>query len=241
MSVQSVDRAIHLLSEVGAQPAGLVTLADRVGLPLTTTSRILGTLEEQTAVRRDVDGTYFLGPWVRGLAAKLSPTPSIRDIALPVLIELSGTLDEATCISVPVGHETLTLAQYDTDRAVQAQNWEGRRWPITGGGSGAVMMSTWPAERVRLLLDPLSSAERKTVHALVESARKTGLSWSQDSYVEGLSSLAAPVLGADGSAVAAVIGYGPSYRFPKRSAKKTLERAVAAAAQKITDALGEAV
>ena len=38
--------------------------------------------------------------------------------------------------------------------------------------------------------------------------------WTQDEYVPGVSSVAAPVFGTDGRAVAAVHVHGPSYRFP---------------------------
>ena len=238
MSVQSVERAIHLLEVVAESPGGLAAVADRSGLPLTTVSRLLATLEERAAVRRDTDGIYSIGSLVRHLGGQALPAPSIQDVALPELIRLAQDLNEAACVSVPVGGETLTLAQYDITRPVQVQNWEGHRWPITGGGSGAVMMATWPEDRVLSLLESLTPTERRSVKRLITEANRTGVSWSEDTYVEGLSSVAAPVLGADGAAIAAVLSYGPSYRFPHKRARRKIESAVTSAAQAVTEGLG---
>ena len=60
--VQSVGRAFRLLEAVGSSPSGLTELARRVDLPVSTTSRLLGTLEALGAVERSDDlGIYRIG------------------------------------------------------------------------------------------------------------------------------------------------------------------------------------
>ena len=68
----------------------------------------------------------------------------------------------------------------------------------------------------------------------METATRTGVSWSHGSYVEGLSSVAAPILDADGSAVAAVLAYGPTYRFPAKGDLRRTNETVIAAGTTIT-------
>lgn len=233
--MQSVDRALRLLEAIGEKPCGLAEVAERVGLPLSTTSRILSTLEAREAIARRSDGVYVVGAMVQKLAgAESATTSSIQAAAHPELVALSDKLEEAAGLSVPIGHQTLTLLQVDAPKPVQAQDWTGHRWAITGGGSGAVMMSTWPASRVDPLLEHLPAAERTELRREIAEARRRGVSWSHGDYVDGLTSVAAPVLMSNGQAVAAVLGYGPSYRFPSKGAVRQVEKLVVLAARGVS-------
>jgi DNA-binding IclR family transcriptional regulator len=235
MAVQSVDRALDLMELIGEQPGGLVDLSQRADLAPSTASRLLGALTDRGAVHRDDDGAYHLGPLVHRLASTGSVSPVLIETrAAETVAELAIRLDEAACISIPVGSETLTVTQSAVSKPVQAQDWTGHRWPITGGGSGAVMMATWPTQRVEPILARLDAATRASVASEIASARAAGISWSHGTYVEGLSSVAAPILGPDGTAVAAVLGYGPSYRFPAEGREATVATIVAEAGATIT-------
>ena len=61
-TVQSIDRAFGVLRALAAGPAGVTDIADRVGLPKSTVSRMLSTLEELGAVEQvSVGGEYRIG------------------------------------------------------------------------------------------------------------------------------------------------------------------------------------
>ncbi len=240
MSVQSVERALHLLEAIGEGPCGVVEASSRVGLPLSTTSRLLAALESRDAVVRRADGLWEIGALVNRLAGLESPSVvTIQELVAPALADLVDSLGEAAAVSIPIGHETLTVMQIDSPQPVRAEDWTGHRWPITGGGSGAVMMSTWPAERVEPLLEWLGAEERTTLRREVAEARRRGVSWSRGTYVEGLTSAAAAIVGGDRQAVAALLVYGPSYRFPSkgtiRRVEKTLLDAAAAVSVQMED------
>ncbi|MFQ5556917.1 MAG: IclR family transcriptional regulator [Acidimicrobiales bacterium] len=237
MAVQSVDRALSLLEVIAQRTRGLADAADSTGLPLSTAARLLGTLEERGAVTRDERGRYAIGALVRGLAGGDRSTASIQDAAHLELVRLSGALDEAVCLSLPIGHETLTVFQTDQPRPVQAQDWTGHRWAVTGGGSGAVMMATWPSSRVEPLLAHLGEAEQRRAREEIARARGLGVSWSHGTHVDGLSSVAAAVVDRSGLAVAAVVGYGPSYRFPPEGGARAVEGHVVEAAAAISKKL----
>ncbi len=235
MAVQSVDRALRLLEVIGEHPCGLVEAAARTDLPLSTTSRLLATLEDRDAIARGPDGVYVVGAMVQRLAGSESATTSsIQAAAQAELVALSDTLDDAAGLSIPIGNQTLTVMQVDVPKPVQAQDWTGHRWAITGGGSGAVMMSTWPASRVDPLLDTLRAAERTELRREIAEARRRGISWSHGAYVEGLTSCAAPVVGPAGQAVAALLVYGPSFRFPGKGAVRRVEKTVVLAAGRVS-------
>ena len=235
MAVQSVDRALDLLELIGDRPGGLVDVAERAELPLSTASRLLETLRARNAIERTEDGVYRIGAFVQRLGASGGSTAATLETkGAAAIAALADELDEAACISIPIGAETLTLMQIAVPKPVQVEDWTGQRWSITGGGSGAVMMSTWPTERVDRLLEPLTPARRRAFRNEIAEARKVGYSWNHGSYVEGLSSVAAPICDAEGIAIAAVIGYGPSYRFPARGRTKVIASAVVAAGETIS-------
>lgn len=238
MAVQSVDRALRLLEAIGEQPSGLADIAHRVDLPLSTTSRLLAAMEERAAIARRSDGVYVIGPMVQRLAgAEVASTTSIQAAAHEELVQLSDRFGEAAGLSIPVGNQTLTLMQVDSPKPVQAQDWTGHRWSITGGGSGAVMMSTWPADRVDPLLAELSAAARSDRRREMAEARRRGVCWSHGTYVEGLSSCSAPVVAGSGQAVAAILLYGPSFRFPAKGAVRRIEKQVVLAARRVSKSL----
>lgn len=236
-TVQSVDRALKLLETIAAEPQGLVEVSSSVDLPLTTTSRLLATLQQRDAVHRDHDGVYRIGPFVRNLAASDRSTASIEAAAHRHVAALADELGEAACISIPIGAQTLTIMQIDVPKPVQAQDWTGHRWDITAGGSGAVMMATWPVSRVDPLLVPLSRSERDRARSEIQSVGTSGVSWSHGTHVEGLSSIAAAIVDSTGRAVAAVLGYGPSYRFPPTDQVAAIEENVRATALAISNDL----
>ncbi len=230
--VQSVGRALSLLTEVARDPAGLTELAGRSGLALSTASRLLGTLEQGGAVSRSDDGVYEIGPVITAMNPVVDTAgASLQSISYPYLSALSAELTEAACLSVPMGRERLTLVQVDVPRPVRAEDWTGDRWPIAAGGSGLVLMATWSIERVMEVLgeDPLPPE--------LDEVRERGVAWTHGDYVEGLSSVAAAVVSPDGVGRASVMAYGPSYRFPLGDSVRDVEQAVRRCAREISTEL----
>ncbi|NOX29640.1 MAG: helix-turn-helix domain-containing protein [Actinobacteria bacterium] len=237
MAVQSVDRALSLLEAVADEPCGLADIAKRVDLALSTTARLLKTLEGRQAVIRDGNGRYSIGSFVTGLSDGAQLTANIQDAAHDQLAWLADVVDEAACLSIPLGTEMLTLTQVDVPRPVQAQDWTGHRWSITAGGSGAVLMATWPESRMAPLLASVSPKECRSIRAAITKAAESGVCWSRGSYVADLSSVAAAVVDRDGRGVACVIAYGPSYRFPAKNQMRRIEQAVTEAARVVSEKL----
>ena len=232
--VKSVERAIALLSQVAHDPGGLVDLAAATGLPTSTTARLLATLEGLDAVRRDEHGTYRIGPTVAVLAVPESGDPSRRDLALPYLEELATTLDEAIGLSVVTGQESVTIAQVDTPRPVQAENWEGSRWPLAQGPSGHALVATWPPEEIEGFV--AAHPEIPELAKRIADRPTSGIWWSVGDYVEGLTSAAAPIFDSDGRGIATLYAYGPSYRFPSAESTPLIEAALLDRAARISRA-----
>lgn len=234
VAVQSVVRSIALLGEVANEPRGLVDLAEAARLPTSTAARLLATLTDVDALRRDADGLYRIGPAITSMAAGGDVAPSLRGLAHPHMVELVAAVDEAVGLSIRVDDATVTIAQVDAPRPVQAEDWYGTRWSLLGGGSGFAMLATWPdAEVERVLQDANDPA---WVRAGVAAARRNGVSWSHGDYVAELSSVATAIVDRTGRAIGALYVYGPSYRFPRQATDVDVEQRLRATAERISRA-----
>lgn len=245
-TVQSVERALKILTAISSTPGGLGDLARRTELPLTTTARLLVTLEEADVVTRGSDGVYQIGPAIEAMASKPLLGPSIQAVAQRHIAELADDLDEAVALSIPLVHDSLTILQIDAPKPITVQNWTGFRWPLTAGGSGRVMLATWPADQVNEVLSrPLRSCTPRTItderkiRSRLDDIRLARVCWSHGEYVEDLSSVAAAIVDPRGQAVASILSYGPSFRFPLEGEAERIARSVLAVADRISHDLQE--
>lgn len=239
--VQSVARAISLLGEVAHRPAGLVGLAAAVDLPTTTTARLLATLESVDAVRRNDAGVYRIGPAIASLAASTDFDTSLVRLAQPHMVDLVAIVDEAIGLAIPAGKDTVTIAQTDAPRPVQAQDWTGSRWPLHAGCSGVAILATWSDDEVdRVLTGDLVALTEATetdpgrVRERIARARRDGIAWSRGEYVDDLSSAAVAITDDTGRGLAALYAYGPSYRFGGPDGRATVEAALMDRAARIS-------
>ena len=244
-TVQSVERALSLLEEVGREPGGLVDLAARVDLATSTAARLLGTLESAGAVRRLDDGSYRIGALVQGMADSVDPGVDLQTAADRHLVEMAAHLDEAVCLAILVGTDTVTIRQVDAPKPVRAEDWTGTRVPLHAGCAGLVVMATWPDSEVdSYLAGELSDCSEHTVtdpgelRRRVDQIRSAHAMWSHGEYVVGLSSCAAAVRDARGRAVGALYTYGPTYRFPPADRADEIAALVRERADEISADLG---
>lgn len=247
--VQSVERALSILRAVGNCPGGLVDIAARTGLPTSTASRLLATLQREGALRRDAGGVYRIGPDIVAMAGP-SAGSDIVALARQQMIRLADDLGEAVALSVPSGNTTTTIEQIDAPKPVRAEDWTGTVVPLHAGCVGLVTLAFWEPEDVDAYLDV--DLETFTQHTVVDPASirarlasiRAGESlWTHGEYVEGISSIAAPIRNERDHAVAALYTYGPSYRFPPTTAGSTgspddIARRVMRSAIEISIALG---
>ena len=89
-TVQSIDRAFAVLRALVGGPAGVTEIAERVGLPKSTVSRMLSTLEELGAVEQvSTGGNYRVGFAMIELGAAARPGRSLVTTVRPHLANLT--------------------------------------------------------------------------------------------------------------------------------------------------------
>lgn len=241
-TVQSVERAFLVLQCLAGGPAGVSEVAERTGLPKSTTSRLLATLVEVGAVEQsDGLGIYGLGQTMIDLAAAASPGESLVSIARPHLAELVAQTGEAAGLGTLDGFEVYYQDQVDGDHEVQVRDWTGESVAAHVVSSGLVLLAfaadSVRAEFLKTELEPWTEKTTTDPAKLAERLdviRKAGFAWTFEEMSEGLSSVAAPIFNPAGTAVAAVHVHGPSYRFPLEGSMEDIAAEVVAAGQRIS-------
>lgn len=239
-TVQSIDRAFSVLRSLASGPAGVTEIADRVGLPKSTVSRLLSTLEELGAVEQvSVGGEYRVGWTMIELAAAARPGRSLISLARPHLAELTRLTGEAAGISIPDGRDMLYLDQLTPDSELQVRDWTGHRIPLYAVPSGHVVLAADAALAQQVATEPLTPFTPHTIKtgkALLQRlqlVRHDGYAWALEEFAVGLNSVAAPVRTTDGRVIAALHVYGPASRFPGAQQAAELGELLKATADKI--------
>ncbi len=245
--VQSVERALAILREVGSGPGGLVDLANRVELPTSTAARLLTTLEDQGCLRRDGAGIYRIGPAIIAMAGPQAGS-DVVSVSDPHMAVLADELGEAVALSLPAGPITTTVLQMDAPKPVRAEDWTGTEVPLHAGCMGLSTLAFAPPDQIEdYLAGPLERFTEATVVApsairkRLERVRRGEALWTHGEFVDGLSSVAAPIFNEAGHAVASLYTYGPTYRYPAQGtsgvgsgawvAERLVERADAVSAE----------
>lgn len=244
-AVESVVRAIRIVEALAQSPAGLSETARRVDLPKSTVARLLTTLEELQAVERGEDGRlYRLGPVFRRLSSAAGGPAQLTAFARPYLDELTALTGEAAGIAIPDGFKVHYVDQTEAEHPVQVRDWTGELIPMHVVPSGLAIMAHWPERQTSRYLS--RKLERMTSNTIVDpdeirerlgETRTKGYVWVYEEFVEGINSVAAPVLERNGLITAAIHVHGPAYRFPGDDDAGRIGEAVAESAYKLSAAL----
>jgi len=211
-SVRSVERALDILDCFGPSQLelSLTDISRRINLAMSTTSRIVGTLEKRGyLVRSEESQRYSLGPKIVQVGALGFSNVNMRRAALPYMRELNKIYDEGVCLYVVQGDARICIECVESSRPLRRVINVGDRQLLTRGAAGRTLLAYLPEDQRRQLLsrDPFTTEE-----ALAE-LRSTGYTVSLGEREEGVASIAAPVMNARREVVAALAMSGPSARF----------------------------
>jgi DNA-binding IclR family transcriptional regulator len=212
-------------------------------MPRSTIHRILGALEQMSLLTRLAGGTeYRLGPELIVLGARAQRAFDIRTIARPELKALNEATGENITLDILDGWEVLILDEVKGRGLLGLETEVGTRWPAHASGTGKVFLafagSSFPEKEATL--------RRFTEHTIVswdvlndalDVIRDRGYATNVEELESGYTTVAAPVLGRDGVAEAA-ISVGGSVHRVTRDRIPELADLVKAAAQRISERLG---
>ena len=211
-SVQKSCRILRSLTE--PRVSRLSEIAGQAGLNKVTTLRILEVLCREGFIRRDdKTKTYSLGNEVFILAAALRDRDDLRARARPSLVRLAATSEDSVLLSVRSGGtESVCVDREVGSFPIRANYLDiGSRRPL-GIGAGAMALLAWqpqaeieailPLVEQRLPQYPNISLE--WLKSEIGRSRERGYTVFLNMLVERMGAVGVPILGPDGTAVAAI-------------------------------------
>ena len=226
--VAAVQRAIAILGELAAARGELGTneIARRTGINVSTISRILATLVSGGLVEHvTATGRYRLGVGVIRLANAAGERLDVRSLARPHLEDITGRVQETSTLSVPGGHEAVTLDYVQSPLSVRSVAEVGRPSAAHATAVGKVFLAhggTVPA-------GPLTAFTERTIvdhdvlRVELERVRERGWGQALGEREEDLNAVAVPVLDPAGKLVAILGVQGPAVRFSPRVRRSAVE------------------
>lgn len=246
--VQSLERAASILTAFSAEAPALTMgqIVQHSGLPRSTAHRLVVNLLRLGFLSRDPQtDTYRLGLLLAELGAVALSGLDLRQRARPVMERLATQTGEAVLLAVLDGHWSVYVEKIEGRHALRMTATVGGRKPLHCTATGNTLLAYLPEERVRQILAEagLPRLTGRTLTALepllarLATIRQQGYAVDDGESEEGLAGIAAPVRGADGAVVAALVVAGPTPRMLP-GGRPALAPAIIAAADEIAAALG---
>ncbi len=218
-----VGKALRLLSLLGDYPEGvaLSELGRAAGFPVSTTHRLLSSLQAEGFVRSDPESKrYALGLRLFELGQRVSHARGFAGVALPVMERVSAHTGEPTLLAVRDGSDQLYVHAVPGSRQVQIRGEPGTRGPLhcTSMGKCLVAFASVP-ERTRLVaeldlpgLAPRTITARAAFEREIDLVRTQGYAIADEEHEAGIRAAGVPVCGPDGVAIAALSTAAPAFR-----------------------------
>jgi DNA-binding IclR family transcriptional regulator len=188
LPVRAVQRALDLLDCFSGERAKL-TLSEAArltGLPVSTVSRLLATLENAGFLRRSA-GAYACGQRLIQIGLNGLRNLPIYEVAEGHLAHLTEMTGESSYLGISGDDGRIVyVRQCLSPKSIRHAAWLGRTVPVQGTAIGAAMTGNVGTHRF--------AATRQTLEADVTA-------------------IAAPIYGPEGSIVAAINLTGPTYRI----------------------------
>ena len=236
-----IGRAIRLLDLVIAEgPLRFAELEELSELPKATLHRLLNELAEERLVQFDERGlTWSAAFRILEMANRIWTRSDLRHLARDQLLALAALSGETVQISVLADTHTVVIDHVESAASVRHSAAVGNRTPVYCTGSGKVLLAWCEERRQREIVSRLSFArtapntitDRAALLAELARVSERGYAIDDEEYYPGTRCIAAPVVDADGAAIAGLSITAPTFRVRLRQLERWRTELLAAAAE----------
>ena len=223
-TIATVERAADVLNaftDADGDTLGVTQIADELQLSKAVVHRILASLRTRGFVEIDEESRrYSLGPAALGLGLTYLQKIDVRDLARPLLRDLSDATNETATLSIRRGMQRMYIDQVTPDREVKMIVQLGHPYPLHAGGSSKCFLAHLPPDVVdEYLAGPLESmtpsteSDPATLRRQLAEIRSRGYSLSLGERQPGAGSLASPIFDHQSEVAAVMSVCGPIERF----------------------------
>ena len=209
-TVQSVDKAIRLLNELGSakQPLSRGELAHRTAYPKSTVHGLLASLRQGGFVMQsEQDGRYLLGVRLFELGSLVRESWSVLARVRPYMQNIALQTGESVDLAILDGKELLIIGHEDATNSVRVVTTVGARLPLHCTALGKALLSAMSDTEAKRLLQvqelvsytPHTFTETMRIIGELANVRASGTAIENGEYRIGLRAVAAPIYAAEGT------------------------------------------
>lgn len=242
--MKSLHRAIDLI--LTFQNRTLLNtdeMAKTVGWPKSSVYRFVRILRERGLLLLDPETRkYRVGPVLYQLGRMGGP--DLCHLARPVLESLTKESRESSYLSMRNGWEAQYADCVDSQESIRFTAPLGKGTPLYAGASAKVILAFMGEDERRTYLQTVrlkclciaTIQSKRKLNQRLSLIRTRGYDFSQEELHRGAWGLAAPILGKDGEAVAAIAITGLKFRMPQKRLSRFISM-VREGAQEISEKL----
>lgn len=245
-SVRVIERVVQLLESLSGGAASLNALSHQCGLAMSTTARLLASMQSTGLVERDAASKrYELGRMLFRLATNNKPRKDILSAAHPVLEALAERTGEDALLAELQGSTATFIDHVEGPSPLKIVGVVGQPGPLHYGAFRKILLAyqdpEWVADYLKqikfqkLTRNTLGSAA--AVLKELRKIRKQGYATSFGEWMDDAGGIAAPVFDYTGNVRAAIHIMGPIFRLNAKTADRYIPKVVEAA-QQLSTAIG---
>jgi DNA-binding IclR family transcriptional regulator len=221
--VRALQRGLAILQSFSeSEPTlSMAEISRRLNLPKATTLRLLECLRQESWLAYDAErGRYALSIAALEIGSAYLAASRIEQRAMPFLRRLADLTNQTANLGILNDNNVVHVAVVEPDRPLRYHSYVGARDLAHCTGLGKVLAAYLDGPTLQALLS--AGLPRRTAWTITEPdafrqelhrVRAAGFAEDLEEGAPGLRCLAAPVLDADGSVVAAMSISGPAAEF----------------------------
>jgi len=213
--LKTVKKALLILDGFNrkSQNQGVTEIANRLGFNKSTTHILLKTLTEENYLIFDSKTKkYALGFKLLELAGRITYGRDLRDLALPIMQDLSETCEEDITLNILVEGRRVCIAIAESQSFVRHIIPVGMALPLHCSAAGKVLLSYMEPEEANAVIQKYglpkftskTITNKKVLQSELESLRTNGFGKSRNEYGKDAAALAFPIFNGKDEIVAAL-------------------------------------
>jgi DNA-binding IclR family transcriptional regulator len=199
-----LTRGLSLLVAIAEHPDGIgvTELARNVGLPASTTHRLLSTMAGLGFVTLEpTTRRYGVGPKVFEVAHRAGAGRTLADVALPVMRKVSAVTEETVFASRLDDGVSMLIQRVDGPKRVRIRGEIGERGPLHCTALGKCLLAFQDDADMKRLINqaklsrvtPKTTVDRRALRQEMATIRDAGFSVCDREYEEHISAVAVPI------------------------------------------------
>lgn len=242
-----LSKVLRIFEAIHASPfgLGLKAISDATGIHKSTAHRFVKHLERERYLICTEGGMYLIGPRFAQLTTQVNPRAALQAVARPVLSQLWKSTQETVNLAVLDQDSVLYTDVIESPHEFRLSSRVGTRRTLPATALGKAMAAFLSKEQAERTLPnvafhsftPKSIINHVQFQQELARIRRQGYAVDDEEATLGARCVAAPILGVDGDAIAAVSISGPTTRVTVTHIP-ALASAVINAAGAISTAMG---